>query len=135
MIFLLDTNAVSDLMRKHHQLEARIATLAPSDRVVICPIVRGERRFGIGQLEVGRRRQALESQAAPLFATIACEAVPETAGDFYATIKIARQSKGLGLDENDLWIASTALALGATLVTRDGDFANIDGLQVEDWSV
>jgi predicted nucleic acid-binding protein len=77
----------------------------------------------------------LESQATPLFAILPCEAVPETAGDFYATTKIARQSKGLGLDENDLWIASTALALGATLVTRDSDFANIDGLQVEDWSV
>jgi len=135
MIFLLDTNAFSDLMRKHRQLEAHLAALAPTDRVVICSIVRGEISFGIAQLAEGRRRQTLESQAAPLFAILPCEAVPETAGDFYATTKITRQSKGLGLDENDLWIASTALALGATLVTRDSDFANIDGLQVEDWSV
>ena len=28
--------------------------------------------------------------------------------------------------ENDLWIAATALALGATLVTRDTDFQSVD---------
>jgi hypothetical protein len=51
MIFLLDTNAFSDLMRKHHQLEARLATLAPGDRVVICPIVRGRFVSASGSLK------------------------------------------------------------------------------------
>jgi len=40
-----------------------------------------------------------------------------------------------GLDENDLWIAATALALGATLVSRDADVQQIGGLRVEDWTV
>jgi len=52
------------------------------------------------------------------------------AGDFYAAVKLARQRSGLALDENDLWVAATALALGATLVGRDSDFAAIDGLLV-----
>jgi predicted nucleic acid-binding protein len=77
----------------------------------------------------------LENQAAPLFATIPCEALPETAGDQYARIKLIRQRKGLVLDENDLWIASTAWALGAVLVSRDSDFQQIDGLSVSDWTV
>jgi predicted nucleic acid-binding protein len=34
------------------------------------------------------------------------------------------------LDENDLWVAATALALGARLVSRDADFAGIEGLPV-----
>ncbi len=38
------------------------------------------------------------------------------------------------MDENDLWIAATALSLGATLVTRDSDYEGIEGLQIEDWS-
>jgi predicted nucleic acid-binding protein len=38
------------------------------------------------------------------------------------------------LDENDLWIAATALATGATLITRDGDFQQIEGLSVQDWT-
>jgi predicted nucleic acid-binding protein len=40
MMFLLDTNAFSDLMRKHSKLDARMCSLAPVDRVVICPVVR-----------------------------------------------------------------------------------------------
>ena len=63
-------------------------------------------------------------------AALRCEPVPERAGDFYAAVKLDRQQRGLTLDENDLWIAATALALGAALVSRDSDFKGIDGLPV-----
>jgi predicted nucleic acid-binding protein len=53
--------------------------------------------------------------------------VPESAGDAYAHIKRTREQQGRALDENDLWIAATASALGATLVTRDSDFSSIEG--------
>jgi tRNA(fMet)-specific endonuclease VapC len=134
MIYLLDTNAFSDLMRKHPKLKAQLTSLPTTDRVIICPIVRGEIRYGIEQLAQSRRRQELENQAAPLFAIIPCEPIPETAGNHYASIKLTRQRKGLTLDENDLWIAATAVALSATLVTRDSDFQKIEGLAVSDWT-
>jgi predicted nucleic acid-binding protein len=38
------------------------------------------------------------------------------------------------LDENDLWIAATAVALDAVLVSRDSDFQQIEGLKVDDWT-
>jgi predicted nucleic acid-binding protein len=97
MIFVLDTNAFSDLMRKHSKLEAHLSSLAPTERVVICPIVRGEIRYGIEQLAQSRRRQALENQAATLFAIVPCEPIPETAGDHYARTKLTRQRKGIGI--------------------------------------
>jgi predicted nucleic acid-binding protein len=59
-----------------------------------------------------------------------CEPVPATAGDRYAAIKFSQQRRGLPLDENDLWIAATALAMNATLVSRDNDFQRADGLVV-----
>jgi predicted nucleic acid-binding protein len=52
------------------------------------------------------------------------------APDSYAAVKLTRQQRGLALDENDLWIAATALVLGGTLVTRDRDFLGIEGLPV-----
>ena len=63
-------------------------------------------------------------------AAFRCEPIPERAADLYATLKLTRQQHGLTLDENDLWVAATALALGATLVSRDSDFARIEGLSV-----
>ena len=134
MLFLLDSNAFSDLMRKHPGVEARLAALDPKDKVLICPIVRGEILYGLARLPPGRRREELTKQAAPLFAAIACEPVPESAGDAYARIKRAREQQGLTLDENDLWIAATASALDATLVTRDRDFGSVEELATTDWT-
>jgi predicted nucleic acid-binding protein len=59
-----------------------------------------------------------------------CEPIPERAAAFYAHVKVTRQKNGLSLDENDLWIAATVLAIGARLVSRDREFAGIPGLAV-----
>ena len=107
-----------------------MAGLDRDDRVVTCAITRGEILFGIARLPAGRRRTELEETGRQFLAVFRCEPVPERAGDLYAAVKLARQQRGLTLDENDLWVASTALALGATLVSRDRDFAGIDGLPV-----
>ncbi len=135
MIFLLDTNAFSDLMREHPTIEARMAALSDQDNVIICPVVRGEILYGIARLPQGKRRTDLKSKADRLFASVRCEVIAEAAGDHYANAKIESQSKGLNLDENDLWLAATAMAEGAVLVTRDNDFQQIDGLSVIDWTV
>ncbi len=134
MIFLLDTNAFSDLMRDHPKVDARLASLPATDQVVICSVIRGEIRYGIERLPNSKRRRDLDAKAARLFAVIPCEPVLEAAGDYYASVKLSRQQKGLTLDENDLWIAATALALGAMLVSLDSDFQQITGLTVEDWT-
>jgi predicted nucleic acid-binding protein len=128
--YLLDTNAISDLIRASPGIESWMAGLDPGDRVVTCTIVRGEILFGIVRLPAGRRRAELEETGHQFLAALRCEPVPERAGDFYAAVKLTRQQRGLTLDENDLWIAATALVLGATLVSRDSDFGGIDGLPV-----
>ncbi len=128
--YLLDTNAISDLMRAAPRIESWMAGLDQGDRVVTCVVVRGEILFGIARLPEGRRRTELEEAGRRFLAVLRCEPIPERAADFYAAVKLARQQRGLTLDENDLWVASTALALGATLVSRDTDFGGIDGLPV-----
>lgn len=135
MLYLLDTNVISGLMRKRPEIRRRLSSLGPSHDIVTCPIVRGEILFGIEKLPEGRRRQELAELAASVLADIPCESVPEAAGDAYSQIKATRQRRGLTLDENDLWVAATAKALGAILVSNDRDFARIDGLAVEDWTL
>ena len=134
MAYLLDTTAFSDLMREQPQTQTRLAALAPDETLSICTVVRGEILHGLGRLPEGQRRDDLAAKASRLFAAIPCLPVAESVADHYAEIKLARQRKGLALDENDLWIAATARQAGATLVSRDSDFQRIDGLKIEDWT-
>ena len=121
-------------MQRHPKVRARVASLAPEDRMVICTIVRGEVLYGLERTPQGKRRRDLEAKAVSLFAAIPCEPILEAVGDSYARIKRAAERKGTPLDENDLWIAATAVSLGAVLVTTDSDFQRMSGLRVEDWT-
>lgn len=107
-----------------------LSSIGVDDRVVICTITRGEILFGLERLAPGRRRTELEGKALSLFEVLPCEPIPSSAGDRYASVKISQQRRGLPLDENDLWIAATTLAFGATLVSRDSDFQAVEGLAV-----
>jgi predicted nucleic acid-binding protein len=125
---MLDTNAFSDLMKGDGRMLGWLSSLAAPDRVITCTVVRGEILFGLGRLDAGRRRSELEKQAAALFTVVPCEPTPVAAAEVDAELKLRQQRCGLTLNENDLWIAATALATGATLVSRDHDFRSIEGL-------
>ncbi|MGH7801158.1 MAG: PIN domain-containing protein [Thermodesulfobacteriota bacterium] len=62
MTFLHDTTAFSDLIREHPKMDSHLASLSPTDRVVICSVVRGEIRYGIERLPQSKRRQDLEAK-------------------------------------------------------------------------
>lgn len=130
MLYLLDTSGVSGLMREDSGMASWLSSVSTDDRVVICTITRGEILFGLERLPQGKRRAELEAKTQKLFAVMPCEPIPPVAGDLYASVKTAQQRRGLPLDENDLWMAATALAINATLVSRDSDFQGITGLAV-----
>ena len=135
--YLLETSTCSYLMVNHTRVKDRLTSAQVTGYPFTCPMVRGEILFGVELLPVGRRRQSLESQANNLFSGLICDPIPESAGDFYAKIKRASQELGTPLDECDLWIAATALALDAVLITSDSDFHRVRGLfglQLEDWT-
>ena len=118
------------------KVKGRLNSLAESDYPFTCPIVKGEILFGIVRLPAGKRRRDLEQKANELFAEVPCDPIPENVGDAYAQIKVAAQQQGTPLDECDLWIAATALALDAILVTSDSDYQRIAGLglRLENWA-
>jgi predicted nucleic acid-binding protein len=129
VIYLLDTNAISLLMREDPSMGAWLRAVPDEDEAVTCTVCRGEVLFGLMRLTPGRRRNELEAKAQKLFTIVRCMAVPPSAADHYAAVKLSQQRRGLSLDENDLWIAATALAVDATLVGRDRDFADIAALR------
>jgi tRNA(fMet)-specific endonuclease VapC len=134
VLFHLDTNAVSDLIRQDARVLARLAAVTATDELRTCVVVRGEIRFGIDRLVPGKNQNELRERAGSIFAHIACEPIRPSADASYSRIKCALEKTGSLLGENDLWIAACALDFGAVLVTRDRAFQQIPGLVVEDWT-
>jgi predicted nucleic acid-binding protein len=130
---LLDTNAVSDLMRDHAQLKARVG--AHGDPVVTSAVVLGEIRYGLSRLPAGKKRNDLEARAQSILAALSVEPVTMAIGDAYGRLKASLESQGVNLNDNDVWIAATALMHGHVLVTRDRLFSQVPALSVDDWSV
>ena len=134
MIYLLDTNAIRDLTDNNANVQRHLRNLLPTDRAIVCPIVQGEVLFGIERTARGRRREELTIRTARVLNMLPCEPITLEAANYYAEIKARLESDGRSKANNDLWIAATALALDAILVTRDSDFQDVEGLSVEDWT-
>ena len=133
-VYLLDTTTFSQLMREEPTVLAQVAALTSADRLTISSTVRGEILYGLERLPKGKRRTALEAKAQHLFATMGCEPVAAIIADHYARLKRSAEKAGTALDENDVWIAATAEALGAILVTSDSDFSRLPTLKVVNWA-
>jgi tRNA(fMet)-specific endonuclease VapC len=133
-MYLLDTNAIRDLIDENPRVADRLAQASADEPVSMPVIVHGELLFGLQRMPAGRRRDALVHKAALVVASLLVQEVPAPAGDHYAGIKRMSEVRGKPMGENDLWIAATALTLGATLVTRDTAFTNLPGLRIEDWT-
>ena len=130
---LLDSNAISDLMRD--QLTIQTRTAAYPEAITTSVVVAGEIRYGLERLPSGKRKNELEARANGILGILRIEPVTFSISETYGHLKAELQGKGLNLEDNDLWIAATAITLGYLLVTRDKILATIPGLQVEDWSI
>jgi len=129
---LLDTTTVSALLRRVPGVVRRIDVYLHGPQLAICVNTRGELLYGFERLPAGRKRESLAKELEVCFSQIPCVPTPETAGDQYARLRHEADSRGTPMGHNDLWIAATALALDATLVTTDSDFAQCQGLRIED---
>lgn len=130
---LLDTNAVSDLMRDHAQVKNRVGK--HGDPILTSVVVVGEIRYGLNRLPASKKRTDLEARAQQILSALGIELVSEQIANSYGRLKASLERQGLNVGDNDLWIAATAMTQGLLLVSRDQIFSQIPGLQVEDWSL
>jgi tRNA(fMet)-specific endonuclease VapC len=62
--------------------------------------------------------------------------LPETAAEVYGTIRAELEMKGEMIGNNDLWIASHAVASGLRLITNnEREFRRVRGLKMQNWVV
>ena len=122
---LLDTNAYTAFMLG---LVDVVEVIAHADRLILTSTVLGELLggFAAGQREAKNRAELTRFLASP---RVEVQAVTATTADHYALVYASLRRKGQPIPSNDLWIAASALELGAAVLTLDAHFGHIDGLR------
>ncbi len=130
MRYLLDTNVISDLMRRPRGPAALRVEALGIDAVFTSVIVAAELRFGVRRSESAplarRLEEALEALSVVSFETPA-DAV-------YVDLRTSLERLGTPIGANDLFIAAHAKVLDACLVTDNTrEFSRVPGLRIENW--
>ncbi len=129
MPYLLDTNVVSDLVRRPQGMVAERIRAVGEKEVATSIIVAAELRFGAAKKGSARLTAQLEAVLRVL------EVVPfEAPADrIYGEIRARLEHEGRPVGANDLLIAAQALSGGFTLVTDDREFDRVSDLATENW--
>jgi len=132
MLFMLDTNTVSYLLKNQHLTIKDHLNEIPIDSVCISVITEAELLRGVQKKPEAVNLARLVK--AFLIRTNVC-AWDSTAANEYANLRTACESEGKSLSAMDMLIASHSLAVDATLITNNKAFYQIQHfLRLEDWT-
>ena len=129
--FLLDTN-ICIYIKNHRPAEvlAKFSKLPPG-KVAMSAITYGELCFGA---EKSSKPKETHNILQHLIALIPVLSLDENVSTHYGKIRQHLQACGKPIGNNDLWIASHALANKLILVTNnEAEFERVPGLRVENW--
>jgi tRNA(fMet)-specific endonuclease VapC len=128
--YMLDTNTVSYLLRKHPEVARRVMAV-PITALCISAITQGELLFGLA-----RRPDAIALHDVVREFLRRVDVLPWDAdtSEVYGPVRAAAQREGRVLAPVDLLIGAHALGIGAILVTNDRAFSQLAGLSIEDWT-
>ena len=128
--YMLDTNIISDLVRKPQGKAAKRIARVGEDNICTSVIVAAELRYGCAKSGSKRLLKAVEDLLDEI--TVLPFDVPADAE--YGAIRSDLEAAGTPIGSNDLLIAAHACATGATIVTANAnEFKRIRGLKVENW--
>jgi tRNA(fMet)-specific endonuclease VapC len=129
-MYVLDTNTFSYFFRGEGRIAEHLSTVSPSD-IGIPAIVLFEIEAGIARSADASRRRAQLDEA---LSTIQLLPFGRKEARSAARIRADLEEAGKPIGPYDVLIAGTAVANGATLVTRNQrEFQRVAGLVVENW--
>jgi tRNA(fMet)-specific endonuclease VapC len=132
-IYLLDTNALSELLKNPEgkvarQYEHIVQNLENS--IVVSIVTACELRYGV----VKRGAKRLSERVDELLGAFLVLPLDVGVDLHYAQLRADLEERGQLIGPNDMLIAAHALALGAILVTDNTrEFRRVKGLRVENW--
>ncbi|ASG22923.1 type II toxin-antitoxin system VapC family toxin [Nitrospirillum viridazoti] len=127
--YLLDTNTVSHLVRRHPGVSQRVTTM-PMSALAVSAITEGELLFGLA-----RRPEAVRLSAAVRELLLRVDVLPwdSRVAEVYGALRSHMAGSGRSLAPLDMLIAAHARAVDAVLVTNDRAFRQVPNLAIEDW--
>jgi tRNA(fMet)-specific endonuclease VapC len=133
--YVLDTNAVSALMKGDVLVVGRLETVGRSEVGMPQPVV-AEIAYGLARLPASKRRDALQERFDLVRTELARTPWTDAVSEHFGAVKATLERRGARIEDFDAAIAAHALAEGATLVTANvGHMQRVPGLKVEDWAV
>ena len=130
MRYLLDTNAISNLVQFPAGSTAKRVTRLRAGELGTSIIVSAELKFGYVK-KGSRRLEELIEESLASFEIAPWEA---PADSIYAKLRTHLETKGQPIGQNDMLIAAHALALDVVLVTgNEREFSRVPRLKVENW--
>lgn len=129
-LYLLDTNTVSHLIKRHPQATQRLLAV-PMHSVCISAITAGEVAFGLA-----KRPDAVMLKKTVNEFLRRVDVLPwdDAVAQTYGTLRAQLQAQGLSLAPLDLQIVAHAMHANAVLVTSDKAFFNIPSIEAENWT-
>jgi tRNA(fMet)-specific endonuclease VapC len=125
-LFMLDTNMVSSIAKgRSKAARARMLNLEKDEVVCLSAITEAEIRYGLA-----KRPEAVALRERMEWFLAAVKILPwgSEEAKAYGALRASLESSGKTLENMDMQIAAHAIALGATLVTNDKAFAQVDDL-------
>lgn len=130
MGYLLDTNVLSDLVRRPQGRVAGRIRETGDTQICTSIVVAAELRYGA----VKRASARLTSQLEAILERLEVVPLEMPADAVYGRLRAELERDGRPIGSNDLLIAAQAMALDHIVVTdNEREFGRIDGLICENW--
>ena len=133
MKYVLDTNAVSALMKGDEKVTRRLAQKPRADVYLPQPVL-AEIAYGIERLSRSRRRDGLRMRFDLIRQELTRAPWSDDVSEAFGAIKAKLERAGQRIDDFDIAVAAHAAAMAAVLVTANlGHMSRIPDIEIEDW--
>jgi len=130
MIYMLDTDTVSHIVRKNNTVIEKLKRYEDDD-ICISTITYAEIFYGLEK----KGSMKLFNEVSIIIGKMSIITFDESQSELYAKIRLELEKSGSPIGDMDMLIAAAALSIDAVLVSHNTKhFSNIKRLKVEDWT-
>ena len=134
MSYVLDTNAVSAVMKGDPRMLERLRGTAKREVLVPQPVL-AELAYGIARLPRSKRKESLRRRLDLVKGELLRAQWTDEVSEAFGEIKATLERRGSRIEDFDAAIAAHALAREAVLVSANmAHMIRVPGLRVEDWA-